>query len=272
MGDDVLDLKLETIELSSPKAAVVVATLNRPERLNAMTVTMFAELEALAFALNDDDETRVLILTGAGKAFCAGYDLDDADELAELTALGMLERQEHAARGLTAIRSLRIPVIAAVNGAAAGGGLSLALAADIRLASESAKFNAAFVRIGLSAGDLGASWLLPRIIGPALASEIAYTGRLVGAEEAERIGLVNKTVDGVALMDEAIAMADLICANSPGGVQLSKRALQANMEIGSYAAALELENRGQALLTRGEDMPEALAAFKEKRAPKFTGR
>lgn len=265
------DLKLETIAVERPAEGVVVATLDRPDRYNSMTVTMFRELEQLAFALGDDDEARVLILTGAGKAFCAGYDLDDADELANLTVLGMLERQEHAARGLQAIRSLRIPVIAAVNGAAAGGGLSLALAADIRLAARSAKFNAAFVRIGLSAGDLGASWLLPRIIGPALASEIAYTGRFVFADEAERIGLANKTVDDDALLDEAVAMAKLICANSPGGVQLSKRALQANMEITSYAAALELENRGQALLTRGSDMPEALAAFKEKRAPKFTG-
>jgi enoyl-CoA hydratase/carnithine racemase len=263
---------MKTISLDRPVEGVVVATLDRPDRYNAMTVTMFAELEELAFALGDDDEARVLILTGAGKAFCAGYDLDDADELAELTVLGMLDRQEHAARGLQAIRSLRIPVIAAVNGAAAGGGLSLALAADIRIAARSAKFNAAFVRIGLSAGDLGASWLLPRVIGPALAAEIAYTGRFVFADEAERIGLVNSTVDDEKLLDEAVAMAKLICANSPGGVQLSKRALQANMEITSYAAALELENRGQALLTRGEDMPEALAAFKEKRAPRFTGR
>ncbi|GLY40423.1 enoyl-CoA hydratase [Amycolatopsis sp. NBRC 101858] len=263
---------METIDLTRPADGVVLATLNRPDRYNAMTVTMFAELEQLAFDLGEDDDVRAVVLTGAGKAFCAGYDLDDADELAGLTALGMLDRQERAARGLSGLRALRVPVIAAVNGAAAGGGLSLALAADIRLAGRSAKFNAAFVRIGLSAGDLGASWLLSRTIGPALAAEIAYTGRFVLADEAERIGLVNKTVDDDRLLDEALAMAGLICANSPGGVQLSKRALQANMEIGSYAAALELENRGQALLTRGEDMPEALAAFKEKRAPHFTGR
>ncbi|WP_329045044.1 enoyl-CoA hydratase-related protein [Amycolatopsis sp. NBC_01488] len=263
---------METIDLTRPAEGVVLATLNRPDRYNAMTVTMFAELEDLAFTLGEDDDVRAVVLTGAGKAFCAGYDLDDADELAGLTALGMLDRQERAARGLSALRALRVPVIAAVNGAAAGGGLSLALAADIRLAARSAKFNAAFVRIGLSAGDLGASWLLSRTIGPALAAEIAYTGRFVLADEAERIGLVNKTVDDDRLLDEALSMAQLICANSPGGVQLSKRALQANMEIGSYAAALELENRGQALLTRGEDMPEALAAFKEKRAPNFTGR
>jgi enoyl-CoA hydratase/carnithine racemase len=149
--------------------------------------------------------------------------------------------------------------------------MSLALAADIRLASPKARFNAAFVKIGLSVGELGTSWTLTRLIGPGRAAEIAYTARMVEAEEAERIGLVNRVVPAESLLDEALAMAGQIAANSPGGVQLSKRALQANLEIGSYAAALELENRGQALLTRGEDMPEALAAFKEKRQPQFTG-
>jgi enoyl-CoA hydratase/carnithine racemase len=162
-------------------------------------------------------------------------------------------------------------VIAAVNGAAAGGGLSLALAADIRLASPAARFNAAFVRIGMSAGDLGASWLLTRLIGPAATSEICFTGRMVDAAEAARIGLVNAVSADGALLDDAVALAQLIVGNSPGGVRLSKRAIQANMEITSYAAAMELENRGQALLTRGTDMPEALAALREKRAPVFTG-
>jgi enoyl-CoA hydratase/carnithine racemase len=267
------ELELETIRLGRPAAGVVVATLDRPERMNAMTVVMFAELDRLATALDQEEDLRVLIITGAGdRAFCAGYDLDDAAGLSELSPMEMLDRQEHAARALSAIRSIRVPVIAAINGVAAGGGLSLALAADIRLASPAARFNAAFVRIGLSAGDLGASWLLPRIVGPALAAELAYTGRFMAADEAERAGLVNRVVAAADLLDEAIAMAALICANSPAGVQLSKRALQANMEITSYAAALELEDRGQALLTRGEDMPEALAAFKAKRAPTFTGR
>lgn len=262
-------LKLETIELAEPRPRVLVATLNRPERLNAMTAQMFADLETLAFAINDDAGVRALVLTGAGSAFCAGYDLDEAAKLPSLTALGMLDLQERAARSLSALRAVRIPVIAAVNGAAAGGGLSLALAADIRIAGDSAKFNAAFVRIGLSAGDLGASWLLPRLIGPAHTAEIGYTGRLVFAEEAARIGLVNRVVADDALLDKAIAMAEVISLNSPGGVRLSKRALQANLEVTSYAAALELENRGQALLTRAPDIVEALAAIRENRAPRF---
>jgi enoyl-CoA hydratase/carnithine racemase len=267
-----IKLELETIRFDQPKPEIAVATLDRPERYNSMTNTMFREFEELADAVNEDDDVRVLILTGAGKAFCSGFDLDAADTLATMAALEMLAQQERAARGLLAIRSMRIPVIAAVNGAAAGGGFSLALAADIRLASTTAKFNAAFVRIGLSAGDLGVSWLLPRMIGPALAAELAYTGRFMFAEEAERCGLVNAVHEPDDLLGQATALAELICANSPGGVQLSKRALQANMEISSYAAALELENRGQALLTRTSDMTEALEAFKQKRIPVYTGR
>jgi enoyl-CoA hydratase/carnithine racemase len=261
----------ETLLIEEPLPGVALVKLNRPDRYNAMTNTMFRELEKLALELNDDDDLRVVVLTGAGKAFCAGFDLADAGALPGLGALGMLDQQELAARALLALRSIRVPLIAAVNGPAAGGGLSLALAADLRLASDSAKFNAAFVKIGLSAGDLGTSWLLTRLIGPAATSEICFTGRLVEAPEAARLGIVNSVSEPGELLNDALAMAKEITANSPGGVQLSKRALQANMEISSYAAALELENRGQALLTRTSDMIEALAAFKERRAPIFTG-
>jgi enoyl-CoA hydratase/carnithine racemase len=267
-----LERRFETLLLESPADGMVQLTLNRPDRLNAMTVTMFDELESVARAISDDRDIRVMILTGAGKAFCAGYDLDDAEELSSLGALGMLDRQERAARAVSAVRSIPVPVIAAVNGPAAGGGLSLALMADIRLGSPAAKFNAAFVRIGLSAGDLGASWLLPRLIRPSAAAEIGFTGRMVEAEEAERLGLLNRVTGADDLLDQTLAMAKQICANSPGGIRLSKRALQANMEVTSFAAALELENRGQALLTRCDDMTEALDAFKAKRVPNFSGR
>lgn len=261
----------ETLLVEERGPGVVVLTLNRPDRLNAMTNTMFDELEQVALDLNQEDELRALVVTGAGAGFCSGYDLNDAKDLPNLGALGMLHQQERAARSLVAVRSLRVPVIAAVNGAAAGGGFSLALACDIRLASPAAKFNAAFVRIGLSAGDLGTSWLLTRLIGPAHTSEICFTGRQVFPDEALRLGLINRISPAETLLDEAIALADSIVANSPGGVQLSKRAIQANMEVSSYAAALELENRGQALLTRTADMAEALAALTERRRPTFTG-
>lgn len=262
----------QTLIVAEPARGVRQITLNRPDRLNAMTVTMFDELERVARALTDDDDVRVVILTGAGAGFCAGYDLDDAERLPELSPLGMFDQQNRAARALAAIRAIPVPVIAAVNGAAAGGGFSLSLMADIRLGSPKAKFNAAFVKIGLSAGDLGVSWLLPRLIGPAQAAEMCFSGRIVDAEEAERLGLLNFVTGPDDLIDRALKMAAQICANSPGGIKLSKRALQSNLEIGSFAAALELESRGQALLTRCADMPEALAAFREKRAPNFTGR
>lgn len=262
----------QTLEVTTPAEGVALITLNRPDQLNAMTVAMFDELEDTARSLSADQAVRVVILTGAGRAFCAGYDLDDAEKLPELSALGMLAQQENAARALAAVRAIPVPVIAAVNGAAAGGGFSLSLMADIRLGSPTAKFNAAFTKIGLSAGDLGASWLLPRLIGPAQAAEIAFTGRIVEAEEAERLGLLNSVTGPNDLLERSLKLASQICANSPGGVKLSKRALQSNLEIGSFAAALELESRGQALLTRCADMPEALAAFREKRAPNFTGR
>jgi enoyl-CoA hydratase/carnithine racemase len=264
-------LQLKTILLEERAPGVLVATLNRPARGNAQTFQMFDELALLPLELRDQDELRTLIITGAGPAFCAGFDLDEIDRLTEMGVREFLKFQELATGAYAGIRGLRAPVIAAVNGAAAGGGFSLALAADIRLAAPQARFNAAFVRVGLSVGELGTSWHLPRLIGPGRAAEIAYTGRFVDAEEAERIGLVNRVVPAERLLDEAVEMAALIATNSPGGVQLSKRALQANLDT-PFSAALELENRGQALLTRGEDMPEALEAFKQRREPQFTGR
>ena len=265
------DTAYETLTASELSRGVALVTLNRPTRANAMTNTMFVELEHLALVLDQEDLLRVVILTGAGNAFCGGYDLADADKLTGLGALGMLDQQERAARAVLAVRSMRVPVIAAINGAASGGGLALALAADIRVAAPEARFNAAFVRIGLSSGDLGTSWLLTRLVGPAVASDISFTGRLVDAEEALRIGLVNRVAEAGSLIADCAALAADIVANSPGGVQLSKKALQSNLEVSSYAAALELENRGQALLTRSPDMPEALAAFRDKRPPSFTG-
>ena len=264
-----LDNAYETLRLEQVAPGVVLVTLNRPERHNAMTDTMFAELEHLARALGREDPLRVVLLTGAGTSFCVGYDLDDADELAHLGAVGMLDQQERAARALLALRTMSVPVIAAVNGAATGGGLALALAADIRIAGPSAKFGAAFVRIGLSSGDLGTSWLMTRLVGPAVTSEICFTGRIVEADEAAAVGLVNEVVEDPVARAQELAAA--IVGISPGGVELSKKAIQANLEAASYAAALELENRGQALLTRSPDFSEALAALKEKRPPVFTG-
>ena len=248
---------------------MALVTLNRPERLNALTFPTFDELHDLCRRLGSDEATRVVVLTGAGRGFCAGLDLDEAAKLPEMTTPENDAGQEHWGGSVLALHRLPQPIIAAVNGPAAGGGLSLALAADIRIASTAARFNAAFVRIGLSAGDLGASWALPRVIGLSRAAELMFTGRFVEAEEAEAIGLVNRIVQPDQLLPSAFELAERIASNSPYGVRLSKRVLQANVDAPSLEAALELENRGQVLATRTEDMREALDAFRAKRQPRF---
>jgi enoyl-CoA hydratase/carnithine racemase len=265
-------LALDTLALEELDGGIAVLRMNRPGRMNTQTVRMFAEYGLAAHALRDVP-LRALILTGTGdRAFCAGFDLDEIDVITRMGAGEFLNFQELASSGIAAIRHLPFPVIAAIHGPATGGGLALALAADIRLAAATAKFSAAFVKVGLSMGELGTSYNLSRLVGSGRAAEIGYTGRIVAAAEAAAIGLVNRVVPSEVLLAEAIAMARLIAANSPAGVRLSKRAIQRNQEISSYGAALELENRGQALLAQTEDMPEALAAFRERREPRFTGR
>lgn len=244
--------ELETLTLEPLDGGVVMMRVNRPHRMNSMTVRMFTEFNLVADALRDSG-ARALIMMGAGKrAFCAGFDLDEVKVIAEMGIREFLRFQELSAGGLAALRSLPFPVIAAVHGAASGGGLSLALSADIRLAAPTAKFNAAFVKVGLSAGELGTSWTLTRLVGPGRAAEIAFTGRNVEADEALRIGLVNRVVPAADLLGEALSLARRIGASPAAGVRMSKRALQRNLEVASYRAAVELENRGQALLATAE--------------------
>jgi enoyl-CoA hydratase/carnithine racemase len=262
----------ETLAFEEAEPGIGILRMNRPDRMNSQTVTMFHEYLTAARHLRDSG-LRALIVTGAGeRAFCAGFDLDEIQVITEMGVREFLKFQEVATGGIQAIRELPFPVIAAVHGPATGGGLALALACDIRLAATTLKMSAAFVKVGLSIGELGTSFNLSRLVGPARAAEIGYTARIVGAEEALRIGLVNHLFPSDRLLEETLTMARRIAENSPGGVRMSKRAIQRNTEIGSYEAALELENRGQALLTRTDDMPEALAAFQEKRTPQFTGR
>jgi enoyl-CoA hydratase len=167
------------------------------------------------------------------------------------------------------MRSRRQPIIAAVNGAASGGGLALALASDIRIAAASARFNVAFVRIGLSGCDIGVSWLLPRLIGASRAYELLLTGRFVDAEEALRIGLAVRVVPDDQLLAAALESAELIRNNSPFGVQMTKEVMWSQLEIGSLAAGIDLENRTQLLASTTGDMGEAMQAFLEKRPPEF---
>ncbi len=252
---------------------IAVLTLNRPERLNALTWELIAELHEVLDGLRTDDTVRLLVLTGAGRGFCSGLDITNDDPLgSDDGVLKVLERQELVANVAVKIHKLPFPVIAAVNGPATGAGLAFALAADVRICSDQAKFSAAFVRIGISACDIGVSYLLPRIVGHGAASEIMLTGNLVTAEDAHRIGLVNRVVAGERLLEEALAFGAEITRNSPFGVRMTKEVLAISVDAGSIEAAVEMENRTQVLATRTEDVHEAVAAFKEKRDPDFKGR
>jgi enoyl-CoA hydratase len=177
--------------------------------------------------------------------------------------------QQYIANLIPLMRSLPQPIIAAVNGAASGGGLALALGSDIRIAATSARFNVAFIKVGLSACDIGTSWLLPRFIGASRAYELMLTGRFADAAEAERIGLVTRVVPDAELLDAAYAEADLILANGPFGVRMTKEVMWSQLEIGSLQAGIDLENRTQVLSSFAGDMEEAMAAFLEKRPPQF---
>jgi enoyl-CoA hydratase len=243
---------------------IALLTLNRPATLNAMSLELVRDLDAALGAVAADESCRAVVLTGAGRGFCSGHDLGELRDLAGVDAA--ITEQELFAGLVPRLRSLPQPVIAAVNGPAAGGGLALALAADTRVCSESARFNAAFVRIGLSGCDMGVSWLLPRLVGPTLAFEMMLSGRLVGAEEALDRGLVLRVVRDGAVVDAALDIARAICENTPLGVRLTKQTMWANLGSPSLENAIELENRTQVLCIQSGNVREAVAAFMERRS------
>lgn len=249
-------------------------TLNRPAKLNAMTSELVQSLHDHLDAIAVDPSVRVVVLTGAGRGFCAGLDLGGYGTAPHSAGFGRTQAgfatQKHIASLIPHLRSLPQPVIAAVNGPAAGGGFALVLGSDIRLASRSARFNAAFIRIGLSACDIGTSWLLPRLIGASRAQELMLTGRVFDAEEAYRIGLVVDLVDDHSLLDAAYATADLVMANAPFGVSLTKEGMWTALEIPGMQAAIDLENRQQIMASATADHREAMAAFIQRRPPTFT--
>ncbi len=256
----------ETLRLERTAPGVVLITLDRPDRFNALNPQVFAELLAVVEEIRADREARAVVLTGAGRAFCAGMDLDVADVFTQLSRAELLELADNGARSFHALYSLPQPVIAAVNGVAAGGGFCLAMNADLRLVSPQARFTSLFVKIGLSSGDLGLSWLLPRAIGSSLAAELLFTGREVDAEEAVRIGLANRVVPADSLLETAVSLAGDIAALPPTGVQLSKRSLHASQETSSYPAALESEIRGQVIAMGDPATEVAVAAVRERQA------
>ncbi|AXE81847.1 enoyl-CoA hydratase/isomerase family protein [Streptomyces atratus] len=257
--------------VTRPSPEIVVAALHRPHRKNALTEGMFRALADLCAELRVDTSACVLVLTGTGTDFCSGYDLDEAGRIAALPPaelLGLLERQSAAVTGL---RDIPQPVLAAVDGVAVGAGLSLALAADLRVVTARARLRASFVNMGLSGGDMGASWLLPRLTGLGFASEMMLTGRFVAADEALDQGLANTVTDPDDLHSTVLDLARRIAAHSPVAVALTKRVLQANADAPSLAVALEREAPLQTVAARSPRIRQAVADFRSSRAAGNTG-
>ncbi|WP_448256038.1 enoyl-CoA hydratase/isomerase family protein [Microbacterium aurum] len=248
---------------------VITLRIGRAERRNAMGRAFFEELPEAARDIRARNPRVVIVRGSADGGFSAGFDTAELEQLTQMTTREFVHYEDAASGGFAAVRNLPCPTVAAIDGPAVGGGLALAMACDIRLASPAALFIAAFVKIGLSIGELGSSYALARAIGPGRAAELAFTGRPLPAAEALEWGLVSAVHDDVHAASRA--MAEQIGANSPVGIHISKLALIHNQEIHSYAAARDLENRGQAILTETEDTREAIDAFAQKRAPRFRG-
>jgi enoyl-CoA hydratase/carnithine racemase len=258
----------ETLE---PEIALI--TLNRPELLNAIDGTLLNALDDALTELETSDEFRAAIITGSGRAFCAGADLSGTGEPwtkpARTQVKTSYDAQVRLADQMTRLYELPIPVIAAVNGAAVGGGLAYALHCDVRIASESARFGSAFISAGFSSLDMGTSYLLPKIVGAGRAREMMLSGRIIDANEAYRIGLVHEVVPQPDLLDAALTMARRIAANNEFGVWQTKLGLNVALDAPSLRHAKEIENRTQMLAIQTGNPKEAGLARREHRPPNF---
>ncbi len=255
---------------TSLRDAVATITLNRPDKLNAFTGTMREDLLAALRACADDAAVRVVVITGAGRAFCAGGDVEYMSGLQKSGDLTAFRRLLDAGRDvILQIATMARPVLASVNGVAAGAGCNLALACDYRIASDQAKLSESFVRIGLHP-DWGGTWLLPRLVGRSRAAEILMTGRMVDAAEAAAIGMVDRVVPAAAIAAETEKLARAIAAAPPIAVAGIKRAL-AESERNDLAAQIDLESEHQLRCFQSQDAAEGMAAFFEKRVAAFRG-
>jgi enoyl-CoA hydratase len=262
----------ETLEITR-EGHLTWLTLARPDALNALSSQLVDELRDFFYGLPEDTETRVVVVRGKGRAFCAGLDLkEDRSRTGRGGVPGALRTQRHIAELALWMRRAPQPIIAAVHGAAAGGGFAIALAADVRIAGESARMNAAFIRLGLSACDVGVSYFLPRIVGASVASELLLTGDFIHAERALATGLVSRVVPDAELESAARELAGRMLRNSPVALRLTKECLKVNIDAGSLEAAIAIEDRNQVLTSTSGDFREGVAAFLEKREPKFQDR
>jgi enoyl-CoA hydratase/carnithine racemase len=262
----------ETLAVET-RGAIEILTLNRPDALNAISVQLTAELNDYFAGLHDRANVRVVILRGSGRAFCAGLDIKEhRGGSDEEPVVRSYRTQAEIGNIYRKMRSCPQPIIALVQGAAAGGGMSLALAADVRYAAPSMKMNAAYIRIGLGGCDMASSYFLPRLVGASLASEMILTGRFINAERALRAGLVSEILEEDRLLDAGLALAEEMLATTPWGLRMSKQALNLNIDAPSLEHAMAIEDRQQIILGQMDDFKEAMTAFVQKRAPNYTGR
>lgn len=253
---------------------VTLVTLNRPERMNAMAFDVMIPLKESLLAIGRDNETRVVVLTGAGHGFCSGADLEDPGTIPDIESLTLptmaLRSMELLDEVVRTLRRLHQPVIAAVNGPAIGGGFCLSLAADLRLAADSAYFRAAGINNGLTAAELGLSYLLPRAIGSSRAAEIMLTGRDVDAHEADRIGLVSRVVPNGSLLEACYEVAERIVGWSRPGIEITKRMLWNSLDASSLETHMDAEGMAQLFVRiTTQNFEEAIRARRDKRIPDF---
>ncbi|MDO0972476.1 enoyl-CoA hydratase/isomerase family protein [Mycolicibacterium frederiksbergense] len=260
---------MSQLELTHPRPEIAVITLNRPEKLNALSSTLVEELHSTLDTIKADNDCRVVVLTGAGRGFCAGLDLTDPDRPAvsaglEAPRAGM-RWQERIAELTVKLHRLRQPVIAAVNGPAYGGGFALAMAADIRIAARSARFCTQFIKLGLGGCDIGVSYTLPRIIGAGPAFDLILTARTVEADEALRLGMVSRISPDDGVVQDALDIAETLCGYGNFGLESTKQVLWANLDAGSLETALHVENRSQILSSTSGEMRAFAEAFANRK-------
>lgn len=267
---------LSTLVVEAGPHDSLIVTLNRPERLNAITPTMMSEITRVVEVVDLDPALRSVILTGAGRGFCAGLDMIGVDEhppgsdTVGPTARGFMGQDQIATVNERIHRS-RKPWIAAVNGPCVGGGFAMALACDIRLAAASSTYGAVFLKIGVSNCDMGTSYFLPRYVGASRSAELLLTGRIFDAAEADHIGLVADVVDDDSLLDRATETAGLIAQNPPFGTWMTKETMWQTVDAPSLRHAIDIENRTQIMCSATGEVGEARSAFREKRAPVWKG-
>lgn len=260
--------------VETPLPHVRLVTLNRPARMNAMAFDVMVPLRQQLEALSDDNDCRVVILTGAGHGFCSGADLEDPGMVPNIDGLGLptiaLRSMGLLEKVISTIRSMHQPVIGAINGAAIGGGFCLALATDVRIVAKSAYFRAAGINNGLTASELGLSYLLPRTIGQGRAAEIMLTGRDVSADEALSIGIASRVEDNDQLLGSALEMAERIAGFSQVGIEMTKRSLWHSLDASSLEQHMEHEGLGQLFIRlTTKNFEEAIRARRDKRPPRF---